>query len=400
MPAIVTVILPAGSVAIGEAAAALASGRLVAFPTETVYGLGADATNEEAVARLYAAKGRPSFNPLIAHVAGDLAGDLACDVASDVAGESAAGMAGELSGGLALEVAALAACSGSAALTAAGRLAHFDAQALRLAEAFWPGPLTLVLPKLPGCPVGQLATAGLDTIAVRAPSHPVARAILAAFGKPVVAPSANRSGRVSPTSAQHVEADLAGRIDLIVDGGASPVGVESTVVACTGGEVALLRPGAVPRAAVEHVLGRAVVLATTAGEAGGGQRAPRPAAPGMLASHYAPRAAVRMNAVTVAPGEALLAFGPDLPPGAGRARLVLNLSSRGDLVEAAASLFSHLRVLDGAGASSIAVMRVPDEGLGEAINNRLRHAAAPRPGRPPDSTPADDSDISQAGITT
>jgi L-threonylcarbamoyladenylate synthase len=250
-----------------------------------------------------------------------------------------------------------------------------------------------VLPKRPGCPVGQLATAGLDTIAVRAPSHPVARAILAAFGKPVVAPSANRSGRVSPTSAQHVAADLAGRVDLIIDGGAAPVGVESTVLACRGGEVALLRPGAIPRAAVERVLGRAVTVATTAHDLGArevagtaaapasdskGKPTPQPTAPGMLASHYAPRSAVRMNAVTVLPGEALLAFGPALPPGAGHARAVLNLSSRGDLVEAAANLFSHLRLLDGAGASAIAVMPVPDEGLGEAINDRLRHAAAPR----------------------
>src|SRR5262249_42734557 len=251
--------------------------------------------------------------------------------------------------------------------------------------AFGPGPLTLVLPKLPRCPVGELATAGLDTIAVRAPSHPVARAILAAFGKPVVAPSANRSGRVSPTSAQHVLADLAGRIDLVIDGGAAPVGVESTVVACHGGG-ALLRPGAIPRGAVEEVLGRAVAVAATAHDLkapavpGGGSGEPRPIAPGMLASHYAPRATVRLNAVTVLPGEALLAFGPVLPPDAGRAGEVLNLSGRGDLVEAAANLFSHLRRLDAAEVSSIAVMPVPDDGLGEAINDRLRHAAAPRPG--------------------
>jgi len=187
----------------------LAAGGLVAFPTETVYGLGADATNDSAVANLYAAKERPSFNPLIAHVA-----DLA----------------------------------------AARRLARFDAVALRLAGAFWPGPLTLVLPKLDRCPVGQLATAGLDTIAVRVPGHAVARDILSAFSKPVVAPSANRSGRVSPTSAEHVYADLAGRIDLIVDAGAAPLGVESTILACVG-PTTLLRPGAVPRAAIEPVPG-------------------------------------------------------------------------------------------------------------------------------------------------
>ncbi len=385
MPPVATVVVAAGPAAIAQAAAVLASGRLVAFPTETVYGLGADAADDRAVARLYAAKERPSFNPLIAHVAG----------------------------------------IGSTDLDAARRLAQFDAAALALAEAFWPGPLTLVLPKAQGCPVGELATAGLDTIAVRAPAHPVARAILTAFGKPVVAPSANRSGRVSPTSAQHVEADLAGRIDLIVDGGASPVGVESTVVACSGGGVTLLRPGAIPRAAVERLLGCAVAVAATAGDvrgsqagsdvasdAGREQNGPaaqdvmRPAAPGMLASHYAPRAAVRMNAVSVAPGEALLAFGPALPPGAGQACAVLNLSGRGDLVEAAASLFSHLRVLDSAGAAAIAVMPVPDEGLGEAINDRLRHAAAPRPGRTHhaedaearDSTPAGDSDTLPSGI--
>jgi L-threonylcarbamoyladenylate synthase len=388
MPAVATVVLPAGPTAIDEATAVLAAGRLVAFPTETVYGLGADAADDEAVARLYAAKERPSFNPLIAHVAGNVAGTVAGNTA-----DGASGMAAEE----------------TAAVEAARRLAHFDAPALKLAAAFWPGPLTLVLPKAPGCPVGQLATAGLDTIAVRAPSHPVARAILAAFGRPVVAPSANRSGRVSPTSARHVEADLAGRIDLIIDGGAAPVGVESTVVACSGGEVTLLRPGAIPRAAVERVLGRAVTIASTACDPGAGRAPadprsdpgqPRPHAPGMLASHYAPRATVRLDAVSVASGEALLAFGPVLPPDAGQARLVLNLSSRGDLIEAAANLFSHLRLLDGAGTSSIAVMPVPDEGLGEAINDRLRRAAAPRPGHSCHSTAAGDSDIPQAGNTT
>ncbi len=355
MPAVATVVAPAGPAAVVEAAATLAAGGLVAFPTETVYGLGADATNDTAVAGLYAAKERPSFNPLIAHVD---------------------------------------------SLDAARRLAQFDGQALMLAKAFWPGPLTLVLPRLPGCPVGQLATAGLDTIAVRAPSHPVARAILAAFGKPVVAPSANRSGRVSPTSAQHVQADLAGRIDLIIDDGASPLGVESTVLSCGSGDVALLRPGAIPRAAVERILGRAVAIAMTSGGTGGSPGEPRPIAPGMLASHYAPRATVRMNAATVIPGEALLAFGPALPPGSGQARIVLNLSSRGEVVEAAANLFSHLRILDAAGTSAIAVMPVPDEGLGEAINDRLRHAAAPRSGRPDDSTTAGGSGNLRGGITT
>jgi L-threonylcarbamoyladenylate synthase len=330
MLALATHVAQASPSAIEQAKSILAAGGLVAFPTETVYGLGADASNDSAVAKLYAAKERPHFNPLIVHVA-----DLA----------------------------------------AARRLAQFDAEALKLAEAFWPGPLTLVLPKLRGCPVGQLATSGLDTIAVRVPNHPVARDILAAFGEPVVAPSANRSGRVSPTLAQHVQADLAGRIDFIVDGGASPVGLESTILASIGRQT-LLRPGAIPRAVLEDFLGHDIAAAATTDDAAGGER--RPVAPGMLVSHYAPCATLRVNAVMVAPGEALLAFGPTLPQSAGDARMILNLSGRGDLVEAAANLFNYLRELDGAGVDSIAVMPVPDESLGEAINDRLRHAAAPR----------------------
>jgi len=330
MLALATRIAQAGHGAIKEALSVLAAGGLVAFPTETVYGLGADATNDSAVANLYAAKERPSFNPLIAHVA-----DLA----------------------------------------AARRLARFDAVALRLAGAFWPGPLTLVLPRLDLCPVGQLATAGLDTIAVRVPGHAVARDILLAFGKPVVAPSANRSGRVSPTSAEHVYADLAGRIDLIVDAGAAPLGVESTILACIG-RTTLLRPGAIPRAVIERFLGGEIATAAMADVAAGDEE--RPISPGMLASHYAPRALLRMNAVTVAPGDALLAFGPVLPPDAGKARTILNLSDGGDVVEAAANLFNYLRILDSSGASSIAVMPIPETELGEAINDRLRHAAAPR----------------------
>jgi L-threonylcarbamoyladenylate synthase len=359
MPAIATVVARASAATVERAKSALSAGQLVAFPTETVYGLGADATNDRAVASLYAAKERPTFNPLIAHVA-----DLA----------------------------------------AARRLAQFDAEAFRLAEAFWPGPLTLVLPKLRGCPVGQLATAGLDTIAVRVPNHPVARDILAAFGKPVVAPSANRSGRVSPTSAKHVQADLDGRIDLIVDGGASPLGLESTILAC-GGRTVLLRPGAIPRATVERHLGRDIAIAPLPSSAGGGGKGGadgggRPVAPGMLVSHYAPRAHLRMNAVTVAPGEALLAFGATLPQHAGAAPTILNLSARGELVEAAANLFSYLRQLDGAGVDSIAVMPIPDEGLGEAINDRLRHAAAPRRGAiPSDSTAEGELGTLRRGIT-
>lgn len=325
--AVKTRVLPADDAAIAEATRLLAAGSLVAFPTETVYGLGADATNGAAVARLYEAKGRPRFNPLIAHVA-------------DAA--------------------------------AARALARFPAAALRLAETFWPGPLTLVLQKAPGCAVSELATAGLDTIGVRVPRHATAQNILVRFGRPVVAPSANRSGHVSPTAAAHVVADLAGRVDLIVDGGAAPVGVESTIVACFDTPV-LLRPGGVPRTAIEGVLGRPLA----APPAGVGTES-APLAPGMLASHYAPRTPLRLGAARVAPGEALLAFGPAPAAGTEKALLVLNLSTSGDLIEAAANLFSHLRALDAAGATAIAVTPVPREGLGEAINDRLARAAAPR----------------------
>jgi L-threonylcarbamoyladenylate synthase len=320
---VATRLMPAGRDAIATAARVLADGGLVAFPTETVYGLGADATNGAAVARLYAAKGRPRFNPLIAHVAD---------------------------------------------ARAARRLTRFDADAELLARVFWPGPLTLVLPKAPGCPVSELATAGLDSVAVRVPDHPVALDILKALGKPVVAPSANQSGHVSPTTAQHVRADLAGRIDLIVDGGPASVGVESTIVSCLG-VPALLRPGGVPREIIERALGHALADSVSSAD-------DAPLAPGMLASHYAPQTPLRLNATTVNAGEALLAFGAAVPKGATKA---LNLSASGDLVEAAANLFSHLRALDASGARGIAVMPVPNEDLGEAINDRLARAAAPRP---------------------
>ena len=323
-----TPILPAGEAAVAAAARSLADGGLVAFPTETVYGLGADAGNATAIARLYQAKGRPAFNPLIAHL-------------SD--------------------------------LGAAQRIAHFDATALLLAKAFWPGPLTLVLPKTTDCAVADLATAGLDTIAVRLPAHPVARDILRAFGGPVVAPSANLSGHVSPTTAAHVQSDLSGRIDLIVDGGPVAVGVESTIVGCFE-ELRLLRPGGLPRGEIERVLGRALVQAPQDADNDSGQ----PLAPGMLASHYAPRTAVRLNASSVEPGEALLAFGPATVPGIDAARSVMNLSARGDLNEAAANLFGYLRTLDTKGAHRIAVMPVPRHELGEAINDRLRRAAMAR----------------------
>ena len=322
-----TRVLKADSASIVTAATALRQGGLVAFPTETVYGLGANACDGAAIARLYAAKGRPAFNPLIAHVA-------------DVA--------------------------------AARQLAMFDPDAEKLAAAFWPGPLTLVLPKRPDCPVAALALAGLDSIALRIPSHPTARALLAAFGGPVVAPSANRSGHVSPTTPAHVLADLRGRIELILDDGPCAVGVESTIVALLGtntGLPTLLRPGGLPREEIERVLGHALAV-TAASEDGDA-----PLAPGMLASHYAPKARVRLDAVTPRAGEALLAFG-EAPHFDGT---TLNLSPRGDLIEAAANLFSHLRALDAAGATAIAVMPVPHDGLGDAINDRLARAAAPKP---------------------
>jgi L-threonylcarbamoyladenylate synthase len=322
-----TAFLPAGEAALAAAARTLADGGLVAFPTETVYGLGADATNAFAIARLYQAKGRPAFNPLISHV-----GDLA-------------------------------------AARAVGRL---DATALALAEAFWPGPLTLVLPRVAGCAVAELATAGLETIAIRVPSHPVARAILRAFGRPVVAPSANLSGHVSPTTAAHVQSDLQGRIDLIVDGGPVEVGVESTIVGCFE-EPMLLRPGGLPRERIERLLGRALVQPPADAESDSAQ----PLAPGMLASHYAPRTRVRLNATSVEAGEALLAFGTPVQ-GADNAAAAMNLSPHSDLNEAAANLFGYLRTLDATRVTTIAVMPVPEEGLGEAINDRLRRAAVGR----------------------
>jgi len=320
-----TRLLRADRDAVAAAARVLGEGGLVAFPTETVYGLGADATNGEAIARLYAAKGRPRFNPLIAHV-------------TDAA--------------------------------AARPLARFDADAEKLARAFWPGPLTLVLPKADGCAVAQLATAGLDSIAVRVPDHPVAHDILRAFGRPVVAPSANQSGHVSPTTAQHVRADLDGRIDLILDDGPTSVGVESTIVSCLGAPT-LLRPGGLPRDAIERVLGHALIIAESTND-------DDPLAPGMLASHYAPRSPLRLNIEDVKPGEALLAFGPTMPPGEYYVAAHVNLSKRGDLIEAAANLFAYLRKLDASDIVAIAVMPIPNEGLGEAINDRLARAAAPR----------------------
>jgi L-threonylcarbamoyladenylate synthase len=305
--------------AIAAAADLLRGGRLVAFPTETVYGLGADATNARAVAGIYAAKTRPRFNPLIVHVGG---------------------------------------------LAQAEELVQFNTAALRLARAFWPGGLTLALPRRHQSPVADLVSAGLDTIAVRAPSHPVARALLAAVDRPLAAPSANRSGRISPTDAQAVAEELGGAAAVILDGGACTVGLESTVVGFADDRPVLLRPGAVPRDAIEALIGPL-----------GSVKPDLVVSPGMLPSHYAPEAALRLNARSAEPGEALLAFGPDVPA---TAATVCNLSPRGDLAEAAANLFAMLRRLDSSGASRIAVMPIPDTGLGEAINDRLRRAAAPR----------------------
>jgi len=305
--------------AIAEAAAALRRGELVAFPTETVYGLGADATNARAVAAIFEAKGRPRFNPLISHVA-------------DAA--------------------------------AAERLGKLTAHGRRLADAFWPGPLTLVLQRQPGCPIADLATAGLATLGVRVPAHPIAQRLIAAAGVPIAGPSANRSGHVSPTTAAHVAADLADRVAIILDGGPTEVGLESTVVDVTGEVPVILRRGGVSREAIAEVIGAPIDVAT--GDAD------KPASPGMLARHYAPATPLRLNARDVREGEALLAFGPRMPAHAGP---VINLSASGDLTEAAANLFAALRTLDAVGATAIAAMPIPEEGLGEAINDRLRRAA-------------------------
>lgn len=309
--------------AIAAAAAMLRAGGLVAFPTETVYGLGADATNALAVAKIFAAKRRPRFNPLIVHV-------------TDT--------------------------------EAAARLGAFDARARAIAAAFWPGPLTLVVPRREPSPIAELATAGLATIALRVPASAIAQSILRATALPIAAPSANRSGHVSPTLAAHVGDDLGDRIDLIIDGGAVAVGIESTVLDLSGPEPMLLRPGAVTRAAIETALGVAVLVPEAHCDA-------RPSSPGRLAAHYAPRAALRLDATTLEAGEALLGFGPTVPAHAGP---TINLSARGDVVEAAAALYAGLRALDRAGTATIAVMPIPEVDLGEAINDRLRRAAAPR----------------------
>jgi L-threonylcarbamoyladenylate synthase len=307
---------------IAAAARLIAAGELVAFPTETVYGLGADATNDRAVARIFEAKGRPRFNPLIVHVAG---------------------------------------------VDAARAQVTFDRSAEILAERFWPGALTLVLPRRPDCRVSLLASAGLDSLAVRVPRHPVAHALLAACGRPIAAPSANASGKISPTTAAHVAQSLGGKVAMILDGGRCPIGLESTVLDLTTSTPTLLRPGGVTGEELFAAIGRLATSPAVATEA--------PKSPGQLASHYAPDLPLRLEAHTVRPDEALLAFGPAPPAGAAAME---NLSPAGDLVEAAANLFAMLRTLERSGASGIAVMPIPEHGLGRAVNDRLRRAAAPR----------------------
>jgi L-threonylcarbamoyladenylate synthase len=309
--------------AIADGADRLRRGLLVAFPTETVYGLGADATNGQAVARIFAAKGRPSFNPLIVHVTD---------------------------------------------LHAAAKLGHFSDRARTLANAFWPGPLSIVVPQRVGNGVADLATAGLTTIAIRVPSHSVAQSLFRATDRPIAAPSANQSGHVSPTTAAHVAGEFTpDLVTLILDADAASVGLESTVIDASGDSIRLLRPGAITAAQLEALVGP-ISRSLDGGDA--------PVSPGQLASHYAPRAFVRLNVLAPHAGEAFLAFGPQVPAHRGA---TANLSVRGDLIEAAANLFAALRTLDASGASSIAVMPVPSEGIGDAINDRLQRAAAPRP---------------------
>jgi L-threonylcarbamoyladenylate synthase len=307
-------IRPANDAAIADAARILRDGGLVAFPTETVYGLGADATNDRAVARVFEAKGRPSFNPLIVHVH-----DLA----------------------------------------EADNYAVFNAAARTLARGTWPGPLTLVLPRKPKSPLSELVSAGLDTVALRVPAHPIARKLIAAVGRPLAAPSANASGKITATAAAHVAQSLGNKVDLILDGGKTKVGVESTVIGFQGTQPVMLRTGAISRDRIQAAIGKFAEPGDTEIQA-----------PGQLASHYAPRGKVRLNALKANPGETLLGYGPKAPASA------LNLSRTGNIREAAANLFAMLHQLNDAPA--IAVMPIPDQGLGEAINDRLRRAAAPR----------------------
>lgn len=307
--------------AMERALALLEGGDVVAIPTETVYGLAGDATNGAAVARIFEVKGRPSFNPLIAHVA-----DLAM----------------------------------------ANRIATFDPLSTKLAEAFWPGPLTLVLPQPAENGIHPLVTAGLDTIALRMPRG-LGGELIARLGRPLAAPSANSSGRISATTAEAVAADLGEKIKLVVDGGATPVGLESTIVKIEDGKLRLLRPGGIAARDIEAVAGIEVIRGATGIQA-----------PGMLASHYAPRASMRLNVGKLTSGEALLAFGRARAEGWQDAVALRNLSEAGNLREAAANLFAYMQALDRSGAPTIAVEPIPADGLGEAINDRLARAAAPR----------------------
>ena len=316
-------IFPADLQHITAAAKALQQGLLVSFPTETVYGLGGDATNDRAVAAIYEAKGRPSFNPLIVHVG---------------------------------------------SLSAAAAFADLSPDAVTLARKFWPGPLTLVVPRRRDCRLSLLVSAGMDSVALRVPAHPTAQALLMLAERPLAGPSANQSGRISPTTAQHVEEGLGDKVAMILDGGPCRIGVDSTVISLLDATPTLLRPGGISAEEIAGLLGRRVEIAPAVGDIEAGLQGP-----GRLLSHYAPDRPVRLNAVSAAPGEALLAFGPEVPP----AKVMCNLSATGDLNEAAANLFAMLRELDRPDISGIAVMPVPMTGLGIAINDRLNRAAAP-----------------------
>lgn len=311
---LITELRPCDEGGIACAAELIGLGQTVAVPTETVYGLAADARNSDAVARIYAAKGRPSFNPLIVHVA---------DVAM------------------------------------ARALAEMDDLAERLAGAFWPGPLTLVLPVRPDAGLSPLVMAGLPTVAIRCAAHPAMRALIEASRAPLAAPSANRSGAISPTSAEHVRLSLGGRIPLILDGGPTARGIESTIAAPGAGHIRLLRPGPVTAEMLERASGLPVVVAESAGAI---------EAPGQMASHYAPSKPMRLNATSAGQGEYLIGFGTVAGD--------ISLSEAGDLDEAAAALFAALHIADASSASHIAVAPVPMEGIGLAINDRLRRAAA------------------------
>jgi L-threonylcarbamoyladenylate synthase len=316
-----TEILPATAENIARAADSLRAGRLVSFPTETVYGLGGNALDDHAVAAIYAAKNRPDFNPLIVHVPD---------------------------------------------LQTAAQYVHVSDAATLLAGRFWPGPLTLILPRRADCRLSLLLSAGLDTVAIRIPNHPVARALLQTSGLPLAGPSANPSGRISPTTAQHVAEGLGGKIDYVLDGGPCKVGVESSVLDLSGTQPVLLRPGAVLAEEIAAVLGAPVTTEQHAVDHGARK------SPGQLSSHYAPHLPVRLKATGAEPGEILIGFGPTAPAG------TQNLSPSGDLLEAAANLFAFLRAADQPGYRGIAIMPIPETGLGIAINDRLRRAAAPR----------------------